>query len=55
MNLKYKPDFEEARKYWDAFWNKEIIDRPCIVTTSPKDGGSQAPHPLYRAGSAEEV
>ena len=36
--LKYKPDFERAQKYWDAFWVHEIIDRPCTIIwakTSP--------------------
>jgi len=23
MELLYKPDFEEARAHWEAFWNKE--------------------------------
>ena len=27
--LKYKPDFVIAQDRWDAFWNKQIIDRPC--------------------------
>jgi 5-methyltetrahydrofolate--homocysteine methyltransferase len=31
VSLKYKPDFKEARKYWEAFWNNEIIDRPCTL------------------------
>ena len=31
VKLQYKPDFEIARSYWDAFWNHEIIDRPCTV------------------------
>lgn len=29
--LKYKPDFERARRYWDAFWAHEIIDRPAAI------------------------
>jgi len=29
--LKYKPDFERAQQYWDAFWAHEIIDRPCTI------------------------
>lgn len=43
--LKYKPDFERAQKYWAAFWEKELLDRPCAViwakktdTPSPKPG-----------------
>lgn len=51
MELKYKPDFEEAKRYWRAFWDKEIIDRPYVIITSPKNGLIQSPHPPYMAGS----
>ena len=30
LNLAYKPNFDEARKYWRAYWAGEIVDRPCI-------------------------
>lgn len=29
--------FEQAKKRIDAWWNNEIIDRPCIQITAPKD------------------
>ena len=29
--MKYKPDFERAQRYWDAFWAHEIIDRPAAI------------------------
>ncbi|MEA4890535.1 MAG: hypothetical protein VB070_13850 [Clostridiaceae bacterium] len=32
----YKPDFEEAKRYWQAFWQKEVLDRPVICVTAPK-------------------
>ena len=35
MQLAYKGDFGEARKYWQAFWAGAIIDRPCICIKSP--------------------
>ena len=38
MNLQYKPDMQRAVTYWDAFWNKEVIDRPLICINSPKKG-----------------
>lgn len=38
MQLLHKPDFEETRQYWRAFWENEIIDRPCCRVTAPKDG-----------------
>lgn len=34
--LEFKPDFERAKKYWDAFWAHEIIDRPCTVIWAAK-------------------
>lgn len=42
MEFKYKPDFNEAPRYWDAFWNKQIIDRPCIVIQASKEGIGQS-------------
>lgn len=36
MELKYKPDFERAQTYWDAFWAHELIDRPCTVIWAQK-------------------
>ena len=38
MELAYKPDFEEARQRWDAFWEGEIIGRPCAAIRAPKEG-----------------
>ena len=37
MELQFKPDFDRARTYWEAFWNREIIDRPCVSITAPKE------------------
>ena len=34
--LKYKPDFEHAQRYWDAFWDGDIIDRPCTAVWAQK-------------------
>ena len=28
--MRYKPDWEEAKKRHTAFWNHEILDRCCI-------------------------
>lgn len=50
MNLLYKPDFDRASLYWKAFWEKEIIDRPCIFVTSPKDGVAERPGFPYMVG-----
>jgi hypothetical protein len=37
VELVYKPDFEEAKKYWRAFWAGEVIDRPCVYVTSHRE------------------
>ncbi len=36
--MLYKPDFERAKKYWQAFWEQEVIDRPPISVIAPKRG-----------------
>lgn len=41
MELAYKHNWLEARERLLAFWNMEIIDRPCIAVTAP--GGSRRP------------
>lgn len=45
MNLFHKPDFEETRNRWRAFWAGEIIDRPCVRIVSPRQGAQPHPHP----------
>lgn len=49
MQLACKSDFEEARRYWDAFWQGEIIDRPYVYITAPKEGAPPAPRVPYPA------
>ena len=49
ITLKYKPDFERAQKYWDAFWAHEIIDRPpAIIRVDPqmRDGYISSVQPV---------
>jgi len=41
--LEFKPDFERARRSWDALWNHEIIDRPCTLVTAAREHAT----PLY--------
>lgn len=45
-----KPNFEEARQHWDAFWAGEIIDRPCILVRAHRDGTPERPYPSYMEG-----
>lgn len=52
--LAFKPDFAEAKERWLAFWDHELIDRPCCLVTAIKEGAGQLPpHPPYLAGSRE--
>ncbi len=50
MKLAYKPDLEQAKTYWQAYWNREIIDRPCVVVTAPKDPAREGVQVPYMAG-----
>ena len=50
MELRYKLDFEEARQRWDAFWKGEIIGRPCLAITVPREGVETPPRPRQLAG-----
>ncbi|MHB1154136.1 MAG: uroporphyrinogen decarboxylase/cobalamine-independent methonine synthase family protein [Eubacteriales bacterium] len=49
MELKYKPDLSRAKKYWEAFWQKQIIDRPVVNITAPKKGAASVYHNVYNA------
>lgn len=42
MELAYKHNWPEARERLLAYWNMEIIDRPCIAVTAP----GKPPRPL---------
>jgi 5-methyltetrahydrofolate--homocysteine methyltransferase len=50
MKLKYKEDFEEAKKYWRAFWEGEIIDRPLLISNIPKNKDNPVSSPPYLSG-----
>lgn len=52
--LAFKPDFAEAKERWLAFWEHELIDRPCCLVTAPKaDAGKLPPNPPYLAGARD--
>ena len=36
--LAFKPDLEEAAKRWEAYQAGEIIDRPVVCVTAPREG-----------------
>jgi len=43
LKLQYKSDFSCAQHYWDAFWNRQIIDRPCTVIWAQKNNYDYPP------------
>jgi len=47
MELELKPDFEQARRRWDAFWRSGEQERPILQITVPRPGrkGVQRPYP----------
>jgi hypothetical protein len=47
MKLSFKENLDEALQRWEALWNKEIIRRPCVAVTAPKDGVKPVPGPSY--------
>jgi len=49
MELLYKPDFEEAARRWQAFWEHELIDRPCCVIRAPRAEVEPVSPPPYMA------
>lgn len=52
LELQYKQDFERTRKYWRAFWEKEIIDRPLVCVIAPKKDAVPVSKPPYMDGWA---
>ena len=51
MDLEFKPDFEETRQRWTAFWNGEKLDRPLVSIIVPKPGVKPIEKPPYTAGA----
>ena len=52
MNFQYKPDYETVKQRYDAFWHREIIDRPLVSITFRKPG--YRPFPAKEYASQEE-
>jgi hypothetical protein len=50
MELRFKPDFDEARRHWEAFWAGTILDRPCLSVIAPREGVAVPPAPPYMDG-----
>jgi hypothetical protein len=51
MLPRYKPDFEATVRRFEAFWNRDVLDRPCVVVTAPKDDVDRRVAVPYRAGT----
>ena len=51
---KLKPDLADAQKRWLAFWEHELIDRPCCIIHAPRDGSDRIGGPPYMAGARED-
>lgn len=53
MEFLYKPDYESSRKRYQAFWEREIIDRPPVSIAFRKEGANE-PLPEKHYDSLEE-
>ena len=40
MKLKTKPDFDNVKERWNAFWTGEFVERPMICASVPKNESS---------------
>ena len=38
MELLYKPDYDKTLARFEAFWEREIVDRPPVTLALPKEG-----------------
>jgi hypothetical protein len=46
--LSLKPDLPEAARRWDAFYAGDMIDRPVVCVTAPREGTEPVKAPSYR-------
>ncbi len=46
-SLAFKPDLEEAARRWEAFYAGEIIDRPLVCVTAPRQDQQQPAASTY--------
>lgn len=35
--MYFKPDWEESKKRWEAWWEHELVDRVVVAVTAPRD------------------
>lgn len=48
IELKYKPDFAEAKEMWNHYWAKDVLKRPLVIATAPKAGAKGPDKKYYR-------
>jgi hypothetical protein len=46
-SLSLKPDLPEAARRWDAYYAGDIIDRPIVCVTAPREGAAHGPGTSY--------
>jgi len=51
--MLYKPDWEETKERYRAWWNHDCIGRAAIAVTAPRDNVSEAPPPAMPATPLE--
>lgn len=39
MSFEYKGDVKEAQKRMEAWWNRDLVDRPTVAVAAPRDPG----------------
>lgn len=44
-NFSYKLDWPRAQARWDAFWELEVTDRPCMTVFAPRPDGEKVTLP----------
>ncbi|MFH1573675.1 MAG: hypothetical protein ABIG68_06800 [Acidobacteriota bacterium] len=53
--LALKPDLADAERRWLAFWEGEIVDRPCCMIRAPQEGVEPVPAPPYMSGARGDM
>ncbi|NPV80649.1 MAG: hypothetical protein HPY52_10300 [Firmicutes bacterium] len=48
MEFALKPDYEETKARYDAFWHREIVDRPPVSIILPVDNPAPLPKKTYK-------
>jgi hypothetical protein len=52
MAFELKPDYEQVKKRYEAFWENEIIDRPPVRMTFPVENPKPSPTKTYDSEAA---